>query len=50
MLITIDVSKQVLHADPKAVQQVNFTGNLDRSKNATILFIYEEAKGTILDF
>ena len=29
-MIAIDLSKQkALHADPKAVQKVNFTGNLD---------------------
>ena len=29
-IIAIDLSKlQVLDADPKAIQQINFTGNLD---------------------
>ena len=29
-LITIDLSKQrKLNADPKPIQQINFTGNLD---------------------
>ena len=29
-MITIDLSKeQALDADPEAIQQVNFTGNLD---------------------
>ena len=32
----------------KAIQQVNFTGNLDRL--ATMFFIIEEEKETILDF
>ena len=49
MLIAIDLSKQqALNADPKAIQQINFTGNLDRE--ATIFFITEEAKKTILNF
>ena len=36
--------------DPKVIQQINFTGNLDSNENATIFFIIEEAKVTILDF
>ena len=48
-MIAIDLSKQqVLDADPKATQQINFTGNLEQ--RATIFFIIEEAKGTVLDF
>ena len=52
MLIALD-------ADPKAIRQINFTGNLDRGRNATgqiinadtiMFFIIEEAKETILDF
>ena len=31
-LIAIDLSKQVLEADPKAIQQINFVANLDRSR------------------
>ena len=34
----------------KAVQQINFTGNLNRAEGATIFFIIEEAKETVLDF
>ena len=49
-MITIDLSKQhVLDADPKAIQQINFTANLDRA-NARIYFILEEARETILNF
>ena len=48
-LIAIDLSKkQVLDADPKATQQINFTG--DRDGNTAMFFIIEEAKETILDF
>ena len=31
-------------------ENINFTGNLDRDESATIFFIIEEAKETILDF
>ena len=49
--IAINLSKhQVLDADPKAIQQINFTANTDRDENATISFIVEEMKETILDF
>ena len=44
-LIAIDLSKQqILDADLKARQKINFTGNLDRAKGATTFFISEEAK------
>ena len=39
-----------IHADPRAIQQVNFTANLDRAGNTRIYFILEEAKKTVLDF
>ena len=48
-MIAIDLSKQELHADPKAIQHINFTGNLDQARNK-MFFITEEAKETILDF
>ena len=48
-MIAIDLSKQkVFDADPKATQQIKFTGNLELQE--TIFFIIEEAKETILDF
>ena len=41
----IDLSKQQeLDADPRAIQQINFTANLDRVGNTTMSFIIEEAK------
>ena len=46
-LITIDLSKQqALDADPKAIQQINFKGNLARNPmaNTIMFFIIEEAK------
>ena len=47
----MDLSKQhTLDADPKSIQQINFTGNLDRAGNTTMLFIMEEAKDTIQYF
>ena len=46
-MIAIDLSKQqVLDADPRAIQQINFTANLDREGNKTIFFVIEEAKET----
>ena len=48
-LIVIDLSKQQkTDTDPKAIQQINFTGNL--ANNATIFFIIEKAKEIVLDF
>ena len=50
-MIAVDLSKrQALDADPRAIQQINFTGNLDRAGNTRVYFILEEAKETILDF
>ena len=47
----IDLSKQqALDADPRAIQQINFTVNLDRAGNTTMFFIIEQAKETVLDF
>ena len=50
-MIAVDLSKQqALDADPGAIQQINFTANLDRVGNTRVYFIFEEAKETILDF
>ena len=50
-MIAIDLSKQqALDVDPKAIQQINFTANLDRAGNTAIFFIIEEAKETVLEF
>ena len=50
-MIAIDSSKQqALDADPKAIQQINFTANLDQDGNTTIFFTIEEAEGTVLYF
>ena len=50
-MIAVDLSRQqALDADPRAIQQINFTANLDRAGNTRVYFILEEAKETILDF
>ena len=50
-MIAIDLRKQrELDADPRAIQQINFTTNLDRNGNTKMFFIIEEAKETVLDF
>ena len=41
-LIAIDLTKQhALDADLRAIQQINFTANLDRAGNTTMSFIIE---------
>ena len=41
-MIAIDLSRQnELDADSRAIQQINFTSNLDRAGNTTIFFIVE---------
>ena len=50
-MIAIDLSKQqALDDDPRAIQQINFTVNLDRAENTTMFFIIEEAKETVFEF
>ena len=49
-MIPIDLSKQkALNSDPKAIQQINFGGNLSDNNNITMLMI-QEAKEKKLDF
>ena len=49
--VAINLSKQkALDADPKVIQQINFTGKLDWGGQTTMYFIIEETKETILDF
>ena len=49
--ILVDLSKQqALDADPKAIEQINFTAKLDRAGNTRIYFNFEEAKETVVDF
>ena len=41
-MIPVDLSKQeALDADPKAIQQINFTANLHRAGNTRTYFILE---------
>ena len=50
-MIAEDLSKQqALHADPKAIQQINFTANFDRDGNTRFYFILEDAKETVFEF
>ena len=49
-MITIESKQQALDADPKEIQQINFTGNVDWGTGTTMFFIIKEAKETILDF
>ena len=50
-MTAVDLTKQqALDADSRAIQQINFTANLDRAGNTRVYFILEEARETILDF
>ena len=50
-MIAVYLSRQnELDTDPRAIQQINFTANLDRAGNTTIFIIIEEAKETIFKF
>ena len=49
-LIATDLSEQQkLDADPKAIQQIDFTGNLARAEGLRMYFTTEESKETVLD-
>ena len=50
-IIALDLRKQqALDPDPRAIQKINFTPNLDHKGNTTVFFVIEEAKETVLDF
>ena len=50
-MISVDFSKQqALDADPKAIQQISFTANLDRAGRTRFYFILEKAKEAIFEF
>ena len=50
-MIAVDLSKQqALDADLKAIQQTNFTANLDTAGKTRFYFILEEAKETVFEF
>ena len=47
-MTAIDLSKQqVLDADPKSIEQINFSGNLGAANNRVMFLVIEEAKETI---
>ena len=50
-MIAVDLSKQqALDADSKAIQQINFTADLNIPGRTRIYFILEEAKETVFEF
>ena len=50
-MVAVDLSKQqALNVDPKAIQQCNFTANLDRAGRTRFSFILEEVKETAFEF
>ena len=50
-MIAVDLSRQkALDADPKVIQQINFTANLNRAGDTRVYFILEESKETKLNF
>ena len=50
-MIAVDLSKQqALDADPKAIQQINFTANLDGAWRTRFYFILEGARETVFEF
>ena len=50
-MIAVDLSTQnELDVDPRAIQQINFTANLDKAGNTAIFSIIEEAKETVFEF
>ena len=50
-MIAVDLSKQpALDVEPKSIQQINFTANLDRAGNTRLYFILKETKETVFEF
>ena len=50
-LLAIDLSKsQAFDADPRAIQQISFTVNLDREGNTTMFYIIEKLKEAVFQF
>ena len=49
-MIAIDLCKQqAFDADPKAIQGISFTANLDRDANKAVFFIIEKVEEVIWD-
>ena len=50
-MIVVGLSKQqAVDIDPKAIQQINATANLDRAGNTKFYFILEKQKNLFLNF
>ena len=50
-MIAIDLSKQqTLDAEPRAIQQINFTANLDRAGNKESILFLKKQKKLFLNF
>ena len=49
-MIAIDLSKQIARENKGAKQQINFIGSLDRDGGATMFFIIEKHKETVIEF
>ena len=50
-MVAIGLSKpQAFDTDPRSIQQIDFTANLNRAGNTITLFIIEEVKEAVLDF
>ena len=49
-ILQINCNRFKLDADPKTIQQINFSGNLHISEGSTMFFIIEEANETVLGF
>ena len=50
-MIAVELSKQqALDADPKAIQRINFTADLNIAGRTRIYFIVEETKETAFEF
>ena len=50
MIAIVLIKQQELDTDPRAIQQINFTVNLDRNNGAAMFFIIEKAKETVFEF
>ena len=50
-MIAIDLSKQqALDADPRAIQQINFTANLEKEGNTQCSLLFKKQTKLFLDF
>ena len=50
-IISIDLSRQqALDTDPRTIQQINFTANLDTAENTAMFFLLKKQKKQCLNF